>query len=116
MPSLVDSLDVGPDLVLRLVRNHPGLALLSSDNSSIIPINERDALLEKLSSLSASVVVSKTDFAAQNDLDLRSVDTLLSDLGEQLVNLDDYVYSKAYERDITEAIQMSLNQAIERKQ
>lgn len=88
----------------QLVRNHPGLALLSADDSNIITIDERDALQIQLADALSHGVVLKPEFAKQNDLNLQSMDVLLRQVEGQLVESDDHVWSKTYEATISEAI------------
>jgi hypothetical protein len=103
---------VDQQLVLQLVRNHPKLALFSADGLSIITANERDALHGKLTSQLSSELVSKSDFIAQHDIHVKSLEVLLSNQEEELLNLNGCVGSESYERRISEAISALLNQAL----
>lgn len=106
--SLADDLDVDPDLVLQLVRTHSGVALLSTDNSCIVTIDERDALLRNLSNGLSSGIVQKSQFASEADLDENSVNALLKDVEGEVVLDDGHVFSKAYEQKVSDDIAESL--------
>lgn len=110
--SLARELDIDPGLVLQLVRSHTGLTLLSADYKSIITIDERDALQQKIIELLGSGVVSKKTFASQNDVDLNSTNVLIASTKEDLIDSDDYVHSKNYEQTIFDDISRSLIQSL----
>ena len=94
------------------MRSHTGLTLLSADYKSIITIDERDALQQKIIELLGSGVVSKKTFASQNDVDLNSTNVLIASTKEDLIDSDDYVHSKNYEQTIFDDISRSLIQSL----
>ncbi|KAF1838531.1 hypothetical protein BDW02DRAFT_541568 [Decorospora gaudefroyi] len=112
LSALASELDVDQKLVLQLVRNHPKLALLSADGKSIIAIDERDAIQEKLTSLLSGAVVSKADLITQNDVDDTSLDFLLADRDREILSIDGFLCSKAYESKVMEAISSLVRQAL----
>lgn len=94
------------------MRNHPKLCLLSAERNYIIPIEERDKLQEKLSALLSSGLVSKADFAAQHDIWLNCLDSLLADQDGEVLSIEGYVCHKSYERAISGAIFSQIDQAL----
>jgi hypothetical protein len=111
--ALANEIDVDEQLVVKLVRSHPKLALLSADGKSIITADERDVLHEKIKSLVSSALLSKADFASQNDIDMKSLEILLSDQEEEVLSIEGYVCNKAYESRISKTILGMLKQALE---
>ncbi|KAF1947157.1 hypothetical protein EJ02DRAFT_449747 [Clathrospora elynae] len=111
--ALAGELDIDHNLVLQLVRTHPRLALLSADSSSIVAVDERDALQAHLTSLLSEGLVLKSDFVAQNDLHIDSLNTLLGNEDAQLLSFEDYVCSKAYESKIVGVLSDLLQQSIQ---
>lgn len=116
LSELANELDIDESLVDQLARNHPKLCLLNADRKSIIPIDERDALRENLSGLLFSGIVSKAVFAAQHDIWLNSLDSLLADQDGEVLSIDGYVCSRAYESIISEAISSRVDQALKHVQ
>ncbi|CAO2657746.1 Nn.00g038720.m01.CDS01 [Neocucurbitaria sp. VM-36] len=110
---LARDLNIEHGIVRQLAHTHSSLSLLSLDNSDVITLDERDALHRKLAGLLSGVVVSKLNFATQNDVDVKSIDALLAGLDMQLVGFDDYVCSKSYEDSIWEAILRLLERSLE---
>jgi hypothetical protein len=103
---------VDPQLVLQLVRNHPKLALLSTDGENIIAADEREALLTKLQSLLSDRLVFKENFLAQHDIDMKSLDILLAEEEKERLSIDGYLCSKTFESKTSEAILDLLKQAL----
>lgn len=113
---LASELDIDESLVDQLARNHPKLCLLSADRKSIVPVDERDALQGNLSGLLFSGLVSKADFAAQHDVWLNSLDSLIADQDGEVLSIDGYVCNRAYESAISEAISSRVDQALKNVQ
>jgi hypothetical protein len=109
---LASELDVHQTLVLQLARNHPKLALISSDSTTIITLHERDALQEKLSQLLDHGMVLRAEFATQNRLHSDSLQNLLREHTHHILTLDDYIYTKAYEDCILENLSRLLQESL----
>ncbi|RAR00334.1 hypothetical protein DDE82_007415 [Stemphylium lycopersici] len=113
LSALASDLDIDPNLVHQLVRNHPKLCLLSADQKNIITIDERDALREKLINLLSSGVQSKHDFVTQNNIWPKSLDALLADQDDEIINIDDFLCTNTYENTICTDITNKVKQALE---
>ncbi|KAF1964718.1 hypothetical protein BU23DRAFT_561689 [Bimuria novae-zelandiae CBS 107.79] len=104
-------LGVDTDVVLQLVQANATLALLSQDRSSIIPKQERDALVKDLEESLAKGFVAKYEVARSHDLHKDSLDDLLqvANIREGLAeNTVDYVLGEAYEKELFKAIRQKL--------
>ena len=110
--TLASDLDISTELVVQLARSHPKLCLLSADRNSIIPIDERDALQEKLAALLTSGLHSKADFVTQHDIWLKSLDALLADQDDEILDVDSYMCTKIYESQITSDILTKVKQSL----
>ncbi|KAI8937474.1 hypothetical protein NX059_005192 [Plenodomus lindquistii] len=110
--SLADDLDIGTDLVLQLVRTHSGLALLSANKSSIITIDERDALLQKLSDGLSNGLIQISTFRAENDLDENSLQALVKDVDGVVEEHNGHLFSKAYEQKVFDSIDESIQSSL----
>ncbi|EMD90106.1 hypothetical protein COCHEDRAFT_1204717 [Bipolaris maydis C5] len=113
---LASDLDISTILVHQLARSHPKLCLLSADQENIIPIDERDALEQKLADLLSSGVHSKTDFASQHDIWPQSLDALLADQTHDIVDINGFVCTGAYESEISSNITSRVKQALDQPQ
>lgn len=113
---LANDLDISTSLVQQLVRSHSGLCLLSADQQSIIPIDERDATQEKLGELLSSGLHSKVDLITKYDVYPKSLDDLLADLKQEIINQDGYVCTKSYENEVSASIKYKVKQALDEMQ
>ena len=84
-----------------MINKQPHLALLSND-SKVVPKAERDAIQNLLRELLSGGVVSRSTFASQSKIDLRSLDLLLNEQENLLVHYDDHVCTEAYEKLLSE--------------
>ncbi|EUC30747.1 hypothetical protein COCCADRAFT_7262 [Bipolaris zeicola 26-R-13] len=109
---LASDLDISTTLVHQLARSHPKLCLLSADQEKVIPADERDALQQKLADLLSSGVHSKTDLVSQHDIWPKSLDALLADQTHDIVNIDGFVCTGAYQEDISRDITSRVKQAL----
>lgn len=113
-----NALEIDPEAVLQFARASPELALISRDGD-IVPSGERAKLISKLESQLTASLVSKAEFARQNNLSLESVDDLIisvqeSDkLGGALAAISHgYLASKAYRIEVSTAIQQYLDKSV----
>lgn len=113
---LASDLDISTTLVHQLARSHPKLCLLSKDQENIIPIDERDALQQKLADLLSCGVHSKADFVSQHDMWPKSLDALLADQTHDIVNIDGFVCKGAYEKETSSNITSRVRQALDEPQ
>ena len=116
LSGLASDLDISTVLVHQLVRSHSGLCLLSADQQSIVPTNERDAIWEKLSELLSSGLHSKADFVTKYDICPKSLDDLLTGQSQGIVTVDGFVCTKSYENEISSNIKSRVKQAIDEMQ
>lgn len=116
MSSLARHLNVGPDIVRQLVETHSEISLLGLNTNNIITLDERNVLLEGLTSLLTGGIISTVDFAKQNDFNVRNIDALLADLDMQLVYINDHVCSKSYEDSLLESVMSLLKRSLEEMQ
>lgn len=113
MAALASDLDVDPAIVTQLVQQYPGISMLSADRSSIITLEEREALQRKLYSLLFPGIVSMTEYASQNDLDVEGVDSLLSRPDTVVPLPNNHVIGKDYECDAVKIVSRLLQSSLE---
>ncbi|KAH7381543.1 hypothetical protein BKA66DRAFT_464411 [Pyrenochaeta sp. MPI-SDFR-AT-0127] len=117
LASISRDLDVDEDVVLRLAHSpDTSIALVSADGRSIVTASEREALQKKFTSLISKEVVSNLEFRKQNDIDLESLNILFHGFDGQLITLEDHVYSRTYENDLSNAVSTLLKRSLEEVQ
>lgn len=117
MASIARDLNVDETTVLRLAHSSDQRnALVSADGRNIIASIERDTIQKKLSNTISKEVVSKSEFRAQNDIDVDSLSILLNELEGQLVTFEDNVCSQNYENSLSDAVSSLLKQSLEEVQ
>lgn len=112
LSALASDLDIDRLLVHQLVRNHPKLCIFSANEESIILIDERDAIGKKAIDLLSDGLVSKADFVAQHDVSPKSLDFLLSDQDDEVLETDGYVYTKIYADQTVESVKGMVRKAL----
>jgi len=110
LSTLADDLDIGRLLVHQLVHSHPKLCLFSADEQSIIPIDERDAIVARLSS---GGLVAKAEFIAQHRVSSKSLDLLLSNQDYDVLETNDYIYTKAYAHKIADTVKSLIQKTVD---
>jgi hypothetical protein len=100
LSDLATDLDVSPDIILKLISQERDLALLSQDGSDVIPKNEHDAIVERLQQSLYRGIFSKHEFESQNNVDSKSLRSVLRDLEPQLVYHDDLLCTPVYEKEL----------------
>ncbi|USP82792.1 hypothetical protein yc1106_10066 [Curvularia clavata] len=116
LSEFANDLDISTTLVQQLVQSHPGLCLLSADQESIIPTSERDIVLEKLSKLLSSGLHAKADLVASYDVCSKSLDDLLTNMEQEIINIDEFLCTKSYENEISANIKSKVRQALDEMQ
>jgi hypothetical protein len=111
--ALANDLDIDRLLVHQLVRNHPKLCFFSANEESIIPVDERDTIADKATSLLSSGLVSKADFGVQHDVSSKSLDFLLSNQDNDVLETNGYVYTQAYAHKIVDMLKTMVRQALD---
>lgn len=117
--SASSDLDVGVDVVLQLIRGNPTLALLSQDGSSIIPKEERDAIVMDLEDMMAKELIFKAKFTQSRDIHqecLASVLRIPSVKGSIADDTEDYLMSKAYSTALSDEMSKKLIEALEKNE
>ncbi|KAJ4286766.1 hypothetical protein N0V90_013018 [Kalmusia sp. IMI 367209] len=115
LPTMSSDLDVDVNILLQLVRSNYDLALLSNDENSIVPQQEREAIIKSLQELLATQIVTKTEFAHLHSIHPSSVESLVripyiqQSLEEEV---DDYLLSKSYSRALSSSISQKLEKEL----
>ncbi|KAI4935799.1 hypothetical protein J4E85_001125 [Alternaria conjuncta] len=108
--TLANDLDIGRLLVHQLVHSHPKLCLFSADEESIIPIDERDTIVTRLSS---GGLASKAEFIAQHRVSSKSLDFLLSSQDYNVLETNGYIYTKAYAHKIADIVKSMIQKTVD---
>jgi hypothetical protein len=99
---LASVLNIDSEIIIQLAQDQSRIALLSRDNSQIIPKAELAAIAARLREDVAVGLVSTTQFAVDSNVSLSSLDTLLKYQEDWIVHYDDYVCSQEYDDKIAE--------------
>jgi hypothetical protein len=110
---LARTLDVDVDTVLRLVKAHPALVILNEDSRSIITKPERDSIQKTLVDGISASVLSKTTFLRQHNVSVESVDILLADLQDEIIDVDGHLSSKTYDRSLADNLSKKLGESVD---
>ncbi|KAF2440258.1 hypothetical protein P171DRAFT_524346 [Karstenula rhodostoma CBS 690.94] len=114
--SASSALDAEFDVVLQLTRENPTLALLSQDGSSIIPREERDAIVKDVEDMLAKELVFKADFTQSRDIHQECLGSILRipSIKESLADdTKDYLLGKAYSTALTDDMDKKLMSGLE---
>jgi hypothetical protein len=104
---------VDVDTVLRLVKAHPALVILNEDSRSIITKPERDSIQKTLVDGISTSVLSKTTFLRQHNVSVESVDILLADLQDEIIDVDGHLSSKTYDRSLADNLSKKLGESVD---
>jgi hypothetical protein len=113
LSNLARTLDVDVDTVLRLVKAHPALVILNEDSRSIITKPERDSIQKTLVDGISASVLSKTTFLRQHNVSVESVDILLADLQDEIIDVDGHLSSKTYDRSLADNLSKKLGESVD---
>jgi hypothetical protein len=113
LSNLARTLDVDVDTVLRLVKAHPALVILNEDSRSIITKPERDSIQKTLVDGISTSLLSKTTFLRQHNVSVESVDVLLADLQNEIINVDGHLSSKTYDRSLADNLSKKLGESVD---
>jgi hypothetical protein len=113
LSNLARTLDVDVDTVLRLVKAHPALVILNEDSRSIITKPERDSIQKTLVDGISTSVLSKTTFLRQHNVSVESVDILLADLQDEIIDVDGHLSSKTYDRSLADNLSKKLGESVD---
>ncbi|KAL6712616.1 hypothetical protein ACN47E_000493 [Coniothyrium glycines] len=113
LSTIATELDVDPELIVQLVRTHPGLALLSADGSSVVTVDERDRLQQEFVQRLGTGLLDTIKFAAESDIDYKSVRFLVNTAKEQSFESDRHIWSATYEESVAQTISNLLKQALD---
>lgn len=111
---LAHDLDVAPDTIRQMVRTgYPlRLALLNIDESEVIPDPEVKAILEKLRETLSHGVVSRSEIERGHDVSSRNVQRRLLDELDDVVIIEDHLYTRAYDKLVSEQALVIVNRAV----
>jgi hypothetical protein len=113
LSNLARTLDVDVDTLLRLVKAHPALVILNEDSRSIITKPERDSIQKTLVDGISTSVLSKTTFLRQHNVSVESVDILLADLQDEIIDVDGHLSSKTYDRSLADNLSKKLGESVD---
>jgi hypothetical protein len=113
LSNLARTLDVDVDTVLRLVKAHPALVILNEDSRSIITKPERDSIQKTLVDGISTSVLSKTTFLRQHNVSVESVDILLADLQDEIIDVDGHLSSKTYDKSLADNLSKKLGESVD---
>jgi hypothetical protein len=115
--SLARDFDVDAETIRTLVEDHDSsLVLWSGNERDIITKVQRDAIEQKLEADVLHGVVSKNDFLREHDLSQNSLHKLLGTLKTNVLEVDGYLYSKAYSTNMSAAIETILRDHLKKQQ
>lgn len=84
--------------------------MFSADEESIIPIDERDTIVTRLSS---GGLASKAEFIAQHRVSSKSLDFLLSSQDYNVLETNGYIYTKAYAHKIADIVKSMIQKTVD---
>jgi hypothetical protein len=113
LSNLARTLDVDVDTVLRLVKAYPALVILNEDSRSIITKPERDSIQKTLIDGISTSVLSKTTFLRQHNVSVESVEILLADLQDEIIDVDGHLSSKTYDRSLADNLSKKLGESVD---
>jgi hypothetical protein len=113
LSNLARTLDVDVDTVLRLVKAHSALVILNEDSRSVITKSERDSIQKTLTEGILTSVISKTTFLRQHNVSVESVDMLLADLKDEIIDVDGHLSSKTYDTSLADNLSKKLGESVD---
>jgi hypothetical protein len=114
--SLARRLDVDVDTVRSIAGGYDGTLVLQSGSREVITKAERDEIFEELKASILNGVVSKIEFVRRHDLSHYSMEKLVSLSEIETVEVDGYLYSTSYGMAVSDAIDTSLRDHIQKMQ
>lgn len=108
-------LNVGLDVVSQLIRANPGFALTSRDGNSIVPKQERDAIVRDLEQLLSKELVVKDEFLNARDIQQESLEHILSvsSIKQSLEDVSgDYLLSNMFSRALSKELCQKLKEGL----
>lgn len=110
--NLATDLDVNQDVVLQLAKTEPTVVLFSGDGRMIVTKSERHSIQEELRTLMALGFVSKVQLLDNNDINTESLNSMLADFKDELIDNGDYVCSTDYKCKLSAALKDGLDRSL----
>jgi hypothetical protein len=110
---LAHDLDVTPDILLQLARNGRQLALLSKDESKVIPIQEVEAITEMLRESLRTGIVSRSEIEKEYEIDFLTSGRRIWDELDDSVMIDDYICTRAYNEALSKQALSFVKRAVD---